>query len=104
MTKKEKPKCMLCGKSWKLTKTECCNNRICDDEENYVMFSYARNSCYRNHDRYTLCSYHFYEWHKWDWKTCKKCKNDFETEIYVEMWTNEYNFEKLLNPPEFTPK
>ena len=32
------------------TDTPCCNNWICDDEDQYVLFSYAHNSCYRNHD------------------------------------------------------
>jgi hypothetical protein len=42
-----KPRCGLCGKTKKLTKTECCGEWICDDEDKYVLFSYARNSCYR---------------------------------------------------------
>lgn len=99
----DKPRCGLCGKTKNLTKAECCSNWICDDEQNYVMFSYARNSCHRNHDRYTLCSYHFNEGHSGDWKTCEKCRNDFEIEMYVYYGTNEYNFEKLENPPEFKP-
>jgi len=102
-TASEKPRCGLCGKTKNLTKTECCGNWICDDEHNYVLFSYARNSCCRNHDRYTLCSHHFNEGHSGDWKTCKKCRNDFETEMYVYYGTNEYNFEKLENPPKFKP-
>ncbi len=39
------PRCGLCGKTKKLTKTECCDQWICDDEDKYVIFSYARNSC-----------------------------------------------------------
>ena len=35
-------KCGLCGKTSRLTKTACCGNWICDDEDKYVMFSYAR--------------------------------------------------------------
>ncbi|MBV6393017.1 MAG: hypothetical protein KPEEDBHJ_02247 [Anaerolineales bacterium] len=99
----DKPRCGLCGKTKNLTKTECCGNWICDDQDKYVLFSYAHNSCSRNHGRYTLCSYHFNEGHSGGWKTCKKCKNDFETEMYVYYGTNEYNFEKLQNPPEFKP-
>ncbi len=67
------------------------------------MFSYARNSCHRNHSRYTLCAYHYNEEHKGDWKDCKKCRKDFETEMYVWYGTNEYNFEKLPNPPSYEP-
>jgi hypothetical protein len=61
---KAKPRCGLCGKRGKLTKTECCDQWICDDTENYVLFSYARNSCARNHGRYTLCAHHYNEGHQ----------------------------------------
>ena len=101
--KKDRPVCGLCGKSKKLTKTPCCNQWICDDTDTYVMFSYARTSCSRNHDRYTLCSSHFSENHTGDWKTCKKCRDSFDAEDYVWYGTNEYNFEKLPNPPKFAP-
>ena len=98
------PRCGLCGKTTQLTKTSCCGNWICDDESNYVMFSYARNSCHRNHDRYTLCSYHYHERHAGaDWRACAKCRASFDTEDYVDMATNEYNFVKLANPPKFAP-
>jgi len=100
---KAPPICGLCGKTGKLTKTECCGQWICDDEDQYVLFSYARNSCYRNHDRYTLCSHHYHEGHKGDWKECRKCREGFETEMYVWYGTNEYNFEKLANPPKYKP-
>jgi len=98
-----KPKCGLCGKTKKLTKTECCGQWICDDEDKYVLFSYARNSCYRNHRRYTLCGYHHTEGHPGDWKDCPKCRSAFETEMYVFYGTNEFNFQKLENPPAYLP-
>jgi hypothetical protein len=100
---KERPRCGLCGKRGKLTKTECCGQWICDDQENYVMFSYARNSCSRNHSRYTLCGFHFNEGHKGNWQACRKCRKDIETEMYVHYGTNEFNFEKLVNPPAYEP-
>ena len=102
-TQKEKPMCGLCGKTKNLTKTECCDQWICDDRDSYVMFSYARNSCYRNHDRYTLCSSHYHEGHSGHWKDCKECRDNFETEMYVYYGTNEYNFEKLENSPDYEP-
>lgn len=96
---KNKPRCGLCGSSKKeLTKTPCCNNWICNDALTYIPFSYARNSCYRNHDRYTLCSNHFTESHQGSWQDCKKCKDNFDTPNYVYYGTNEYNFEVLKNP------
>jgi len=100
---KDKPRCGLCGASKNLIKTECCGNWICDDEANYVMFSYAQNSCHRNHWRYTLCGYHFNEQHEGNWQDCNKCRDGFETEMYVWYGTNEFNFEVLKNPPEYEP-
>ncbi len=99
------PRCGLCGKAGKLTKTECCDQWICDDEESYRPFSYAHNSCHRNHRRYTLCGYHYTEGHPGDWQTCPKCRKAFEheVELYVYYGTNEYNFEKLRNPPKYKP-
>ena len=98
-----KPRCGLCGKTKKLVKTECCGQWICDDESNYVLFSYARNSCSRAHRRYTLCASHHSEGHKGHWKNCKLCLKSFQTEMYVWYGTNDYNFEKLENPPSFEP-
>lgn len=96
-------RCALCGKTGQLTRTNCCGNWICDDEGDYVPFSYARNSCYRNHRRYTLCGYHHAEEHAGSWKDCPACRSDIETELYVHYGTNEYNFEKLESPPAFEP-
>jgi hypothetical protein len=68
------------------------------------LFSYARNSCSRNHRRYTLCGYHFNERHKGNWQDCKRCRKDIETEMYVSTTgTNEFNFEKLVDPPACEP-
>jgi hypothetical protein len=98
-----KPRCGLCGKRGKLTKTDCCGNWICDDTPKYVLFSYAHNSCYRNHDRYTLCAAHHHEGHSGSWKDCQICRKSYQTEMYVWYCTNEYNFEKLENPPAYEP-
>jgi hypothetical protein len=68
-----------------------------------VLFSYARNSCSRNHSRFTLCGYHYNEGHDGDWKTCEACRTGFETEMYVYYGTNEYSFERLEDPPEYEP-
>ena len=103
VVKNDKPRCGLCGKTKNLTKTECCDNWICDDEHKYVLFSYARNSCHRNHRRYTLCGYHYAEDHPGHWKDCQKCRDELEREMYVWYGTNEYNFERLENPPDYEP-
>jgi hypothetical protein len=83
MVKIKKKSCGLCGATKNLTKTECCNNFICDDEDKYVLFSFATNSCHRNHRRYTLCSTHYYAKHKGKWQECKKCKDEYSIENYV---------------------
>lgn len=67
------------------------------------MFSCARNSCYRNHDRYTLCAYHKNNEHNGEWQNCEKCKKDIDTEMYVWYGTNDYNLEKLKDPFKFKP-
>ncbi len=100
---KEQRACGLCGNTKNLTKTECCGNWICDDEQNYVMFSYVRNSCHRNHLRYTLCGFHHAEGHAGRWQDCAECRNRFDTEMYVYYGTNEYNFEALPDPPAYEP-
>ena len=102
-TASNQPRCGLCGATKNLTKTECCDQWICDDEHEYEVFSYARNSCHRNHSRYTLCGFHFTEEHSGNWKDCDDCRAEIETEMYVYYGTNEYNFEVLENPPEYEP-
>ncbi len=129
--KSERSRCGFCGKTKGLTKTECCKNWICDDEHKYVAFSYARNSCHRNHSRYTLCGFHHKEGHEGSWKNCSECRDSFKTEMHVWYGTNEYilrdvkncesrsntqhttgvtiygrvgyNFEKFFNPPTYEP-
>ena len=96
-------RCGLCGKSGSLRRTECCDNWICDDEDSYRPLSFARNSCARNHGRFTLCSFHHNDGHEGRWEACAKCREQFETELYVYYGTNEYNFSKLPDPPAFEP-
>lgn len=105
-TTTKRPPCGLCGRMKKPRyKTECCGNWVCGNEKEYIMFSYSRDICSRNHRRFTLCGYHQTEDHKNDWKTCGKCLEDFEHELEMYVWysMNEYNFEKLPNPPTFKP-
>ena len=96
-------RCGLCGKTSNLIRTDCCGNWICNDEHKYILLSYARNSCSRNHRRLTLCGFHHVEGHPGQWRDCRICRESFETEMYVWYGTNEYNFEKLQNPPSYEP-
>ncbi|MBC7529985.1 MAG: hypothetical protein H7318_00295 [Oligoflexus sp.] len=95
---KPKKQCGLCGGTKKLKACDCCEQWICNDESQYQMF---RNSCSRNHRRYILCGHHHAERHDGEWQNCSKCRENIETEMYVYYGTNEYNFEKLINPPTF---
>ena len=97
------PPCELCGKVGPTTRTDCCGRRICDDEDSYVLFSFAHNSCARNHRRFTLCGHHATEGHNGSWQSCRKCRDAFDTEMYVYYGTNDYNFETLPDPPAFRP-
>ncbi|NLF31434.1 MAG: hypothetical protein GX591_11190 [Planctomycetes bacterium] len=98
-----RPACGLCGNTENLMRTDCCGNWICNDEHKYVLFSYEPNSCHRNHRRQTLCAFHYAEGHEGRWQDCPRCRDAFETEMYVWYGTNEYNFEKLPNPPAYEP-
>ncbi|GAO98036.1 hypothetical protein Cva_00679 [Caedimonas varicaedens] len=98
-----KPWCGLCGSTEKrLTKTECCQNWICDDAHTYQVFSYANNSCYRNHDCYTLCAAHYHEGHTGRWQDCQQCRDSFDVPYYTYCGTNKYNFDVLNNPEKYT--
>lgn len=103
--KNNNPICGICAKKKKLVKTDCCKNWICNDEDKYVIFSYAKNSCSRNHRRFTLCGYHNTEGHSGKWQSCKKCFDSFKHELEMYVWygTNGYNFEVLENPPSYKP-
>lgn len=101
--RQDQPACGLCGNTKGLTKTECCGNWICDDEQEYVLFSFARNSCYRNHRRQTLCGFHHEQGHQGRWQDCVACREAFNTELYVYYGTSEYNFETLADPPAYEP-
>jgi hypothetical protein len=68
------------------------------------LFSYATNSCSRNHRRYTLCGYHFENEHDGPWQTCPTCREEIDAEMYGYYGTNEFNFERLDKVPEFEPK
>ena len=98
-------KCGLCGSTEPpLTQTPCCGNWICDDTQEYELFSYDRNSCSRNHRRYTICGKHHTNQHDGDWKECDACREDvIKLELYVYYATNEYNFEVLEDPPDYDP-
>lgn len=97
-------KCGLCNKTNQdayldnglpLTKTKCCSNWICDDEHTYKLQTFSENSCYRNHNRYTMCANHYDGKHTGDWKQCVKCKDSYPKLTYDEMYTNKFNFEKV---------
>ncbi len=95
--------CGLCRKKKQLFKTLCCGRKLCAGEAGERVTLVSKRTCLDRHRRYTLCSFHSAEKHKGNWKGCKDCRDSFETEIYVWFGTNEYNFEKLENPPKYEP-
>ncbi|KUJ14476.1 uncharacterized protein LY89DRAFT_140531 [Mollisia scopiformis] len=99
--------CGLCGNTDKLTTTKCCGRTICDDQDNYQMFTYSNASCDRNHSRYTLCSSHHKERHgNGKWQDCEHCRKNFtEDESYVGQGTSSFNFKDDVweNAPSFEP-
>jgi hypothetical protein len=99
----DRPSCGLCGKTDNLVKTDCCGVWICDEGHKDVGLSSDLNSCFGNHDHYTLCSYHFTHRHKGAWQSCSACRKSFETEMYVWYGTNNFNFSKLETPPPYEP-
>ena len=70
--------CGLCGNTRKKLKlTECCGNYICDDMTRYKPFDHY-SSCNKNHNRYSLCYFHFIEDHKGIWQDCNQCQIDLD--------------------------
>ncbi len=88
--------CALCRKKENLVLTECCERWMCGESK-------RGRSCCEKHVRYTLCAFHHNEGHEGGWKECKKCRESFETEIYVAFGTGNHNWEVLENPPRFEP-
>lgn len=96
--------CGICGERNNLVRTSCCGNILCDNQEEYVLFSYSRKFCVRSHDRYTMCSFHKSEGHRSeDWRQCNQCKEQLTSETDKEgrparVWhsTNGYNFTPML--------
>lgn len=101
---KDSKKCGLCKKTdteslvanqKPLTKTKCCENWICDDSHKYVVNSFSKISCWRNHERFTICGRHYRDEHIGKWQTCKQCRLNNKNDIfaYIDFSKNEFNFE-----------
>eukprot|EP01133_Synstelium_polycarpum_P012996 gene12996-15287_t len=118
--KSSEKKCHICGqqpsRNLKLTRTECCGNWVCDNEDQYQLFSGSRDFCGRSHAKYTICGTKSHTARKHqspDWRTCQQCKVEppekgmlaglfggppsKESSLYFG--TNGYNFMPMLNVP-----
>ena len=102
--------CGLCGKQGSLKLPRCCNRPVCDDEATYQLISHARNSCARDHSKYTICHLHNLNEHSdatCHWRDCKECREFFlpDLESYVSAGTSAFNFAEDLweDPPRFEP-
>jgi len=94
--------CFICGAGGsevKLGRTDCCNLPVCDNEEEYQMFSYSRDFCKRSHSRYTSCGFHHNNRHAGDWRECTKCDDELPQDTSgVRSWysTNGFNVTPAL--------
>jgi hypothetical protein len=93
----------VCGKRDGLTETECGQQWSCDDAHPYALFSDARHGCDHHPGRLTLWGFHHPERHRGAWKTCRRCRDGFATEIDVDWGTNDDPFERLENSPAVEP-
>lgn len=98
--------CKLCSKGWSdvnLRRTNCCKQVVCNNDDEYQMFSYSRKFCNRSHDRYTLCGYHGNEReckNYRDWRLCNECvKCDDPIRVADKLWRglNAYNIYPMLS-------
>jgi hypothetical protein len=73
-----------------LRKTDCCDNWVCDRDDEYVPNSFSRECCNRSHERYTACAFHHREKHEGkDWRDCLRCFTFLESKL---QHCNGYNF------------
>ena len=94
--------CSLCGKTKNLTTTPCCGQPICDDHHKYELFSYAHTSCARNHDRRSLCAFHYNNDHPGKWQDCKRCVKELGEESYALLAASDYNIGKPESVPDIS--
>lgn len=71
--------CRFCGDSTvPLVKTRCCNQWICCDT---ARLSFRGGGfCQDEHERYSMCHFHYQERHAGDYKECKECSDFWEKE------------------------
>ena len=99
------PPCELCGaeeEDWTIVKTECCGRVVCSDKKGEwnkcshgfdIITTYG---CERNHEKYSVCYYHFVEEHEGRWQDCSICRFTWPVKTYVELATDpRANFEPL---------
>lgn len=93
--------CGLCGgRKPPFLITECCSRVVCCDHDNYVLMTYERNSCARNHSRYSMCSTHHNERHSGSWKTCQRCRGNYDPYDYYTYGTNSPDVPSRSNFPD----
>lgn len=99
-----KPSCGVCGTTkTRIVRTECCGLWLCDNSEEYQLFSYSRAFCARSHSRYTLCGAHYAESHSGDWRSCATCSSAYDSANHMWYAFNGYNFTPGLPQPKGTP-
>jgi len=88
--------CRFCGDgSAALVKTECCDEWICCDTS-YISFR-GGGFCQDEHERYSICHFHYNEKHQGKCKDCEECHIFFKEE-YGDMYPG------MRNEPKFKTK
>lgn len=89
--------CRWCGRTKiPLVKTKCCEQWICCDTK--ALSFRGGGSCQFEHERYSLCHFHFNEGHSGQWQECQQCRNDFK-ESYDDYAKDRNNFPRFLKAP-----
>lgn len=86
-------RCRFCGdENAPLVKTPCCHQWICCDTK-FISFRGGRY-CQYEHERFSLCHFHFSEGHQGSWQTCEDCRKSWTPEQYKEYAENPINYPK----------
>lgn len=85
--------CRFCGESdVPLVKTPCCQQWICCD----IAWVSIQGSgfCQVEHERFSLCYFHYIDRHSGVWQNCQKCRDSWTLQEYQAYAENPINMPK----------
>lgn len=89
--------CRFCGRdSLPLVKTRCCEQWICCDTE-FLSFR-GGGTCQFEHERYSMCYFHYNEGHSGTWQECNECREFLGEEEFKR------ELESSINIPRYIKK